>query len=262
MRDGVHGLHRKPEFLPAQGQERHPAVESGLNRRLGPRGRHHRRQDGETVPGPRHPSENLPVRGPQGTDAVPGGPVPGPRGLLRWKAGGALVPVSGVDREFADRLGALIRRLAADTPARRVPSAQECRGCDITKEDCPDRIQGGTGRKEPLKTSSRTGGHTMCEKARYYERVERRWRPESWRFRAEVAEDESEALREQIAELNRQDGSLPLRERIAKLELQVENRTLLEENRALRDRIAVLERQLEERGPRLRRRRGIPRNSP
>ena len=54
------------------------------------------------------------------------------------------VPVSGVDREFTERLGALIRRLAADTPARRVPSAQECRFCDITKQDCPDRIQGGT----------------------------------------------------------------------------------------------------------------------
>ena len=55
------------------------------------------------------------------------------------------VPESGVDREFVERLGALIRRLAADAPARRVPSAQECRFCDITKEDCPDRIQGGTG---------------------------------------------------------------------------------------------------------------------
>ena len=55
------------------------------------------------------------------------------------------VPVSGVDREFTERLGALIRRLAADTPARRVPSAQECRFCDITGADCPDRIEGGPG---------------------------------------------------------------------------------------------------------------------
>ena len=55
------------------------------------------------------------------------------------------VPESGVDREFTERLGALIRRLAADTPARRVPSAQEYRFCDITAADCADRIEGGTG---------------------------------------------------------------------------------------------------------------------
>ena len=55
------------------------------------------------------------------------------------------VPVSGLDKEFVERLGALIRRLAADTPARRVPSLAECRFCDITGADCPDRIQGGTG---------------------------------------------------------------------------------------------------------------------
>ena len=91
----------------------------------------------------------------------------------------------------------------------------------------------------------------MCERAKYYERVERRWRPESHRLRADRAEEEAEILRERIAELNRQDDSLPLRERIAKLELQVENRVPQEENQGLRDRIDELERQLEERRPRL-----------
>ena len=48
-------------------------------------------------------------------------------------------------------MGVLIRRLADENPARRVPSAQECRFCDIGKEDCPARIdvgyvpEGGTG---------------------------------------------------------------------------------------------------------------------
>ena len=37
-------------------------------------------------------------------------------------------------------MGALIRRLAADPPARRVPSATECRFCDIGKDDCLVRI--------------------------------------------------------------------------------------------------------------------------
>ena len=58
------------------------------------------------------------------------------------------VPVSGMDREFTERLGALIRRLAADTPARRVPSLAECRFCDITGADCPERMEGGEFRDE------------------------------------------------------------------------------------------------------------------
>ena len=102
----------------------------------------------------------------------------------------------------------------------------------------------------------------MCEQAKYYERVERRWRPESHRLRADRAEEEAEILRERIAERNRQDDNPPLRERIARLELQVENKVLQEENRALRERIAELERQLEERRARLQRRRRIPHNSP
>ena len=49
-------------------------------------------------------------------------------------------PESAVDRPFIGNLSALIKRLADDTPARRVPSAQECRFCDISTEDCPVRI--------------------------------------------------------------------------------------------------------------------------
>ena len=51
------------------------------------------------------------------------------------------IPASGIDGKFVERLGALIRRLAAETPARRVPSTQECRFCDITKADCPERVE-------------------------------------------------------------------------------------------------------------------------
>ena len=49
-------------------------------------------------------------------------------------------PVSAVDEKFILNLGTLITRLAAETPARRVPSAQECQWCDITAEDCPERV--------------------------------------------------------------------------------------------------------------------------
>ena len=51
----------------------------------------------------------------------------------------------------------------------------------------------------------------MNETSKYYERVERRWRPESHRLRpdkanerAEVTEEENQVLREENAELRRQ----------------------------------------------------------
>ena len=43
-------------------------------------------------------------------------------------------------KRSSQNLGALIRRLSADEPARRVPSPQECRFCNITAADCPDRV--------------------------------------------------------------------------------------------------------------------------
>ena len=50
------------------------------------------------------------------------------------------VPAEAVDEKFIQNLGALIRRLSTDEPARRVPSPQECRFCDITAADCPQRV--------------------------------------------------------------------------------------------------------------------------
>ena len=46
-----------------------------------------------------------------------------------------------MDGRFVDSLAGLIRRLASKTPARRVPSAQEFAFCDITKSDCPERVE-------------------------------------------------------------------------------------------------------------------------
>ena len=55
------------------------------------------------------------------------------------------VPVAPTDvtPEFVNSLGILVRRLASSTPARRVPSAQECRFCDIPPQECPDRVLEG-----------------------------------------------------------------------------------------------------------------------
>ena len=46
--------------------------------------------------------------------------------------------------QFIQNLGALIRRLAADKPPTRVPSRQECRFCDISALDCPERMDVGS----------------------------------------------------------------------------------------------------------------------
>ena len=66
------------------------------------------------------------------------------RGHVIYPDGNVQIPASGLDRKFVDRLGSLIRRLADENPARKVPSASECRWCDITREDCPERVEAET----------------------------------------------------------------------------------------------------------------------
>ena len=63
------------------------------------------------------------------------------RGHVMYPDSNVQIPVSGLDRKFIERLGSLIRRLADESPARRIPSAQECRFCDITAADCPERVE-------------------------------------------------------------------------------------------------------------------------
>ncbi len=50
------------------------------------------------------------------------------------------VPSDAVDDGFKSNLVSLIRRIGADTPTIRVPSAAECGICDITPDDCPERV--------------------------------------------------------------------------------------------------------------------------
>ena len=61
----------------------------------------------------------------------------------------------------------------------------------------------------------------MREKSKFYERVERRPRPESYRQRADIAEEENQALRERIAELESREEIQELRNRVAELERQI-----------------------------------------
>ena len=57
------------------------------------------------------------------------------------------IPAEAVDDQFIQNLGALIRRLAADKPPARVPSRPECRFCDISALDCPERVDEGSESK-------------------------------------------------------------------------------------------------------------------
>ena len=50
------------------------------------------------------------------------------------------IPAESVDDQFIQNLGELIRRRAADKPPARVSSRQECRFCNISAADCPDRV--------------------------------------------------------------------------------------------------------------------------
>ena len=63
-------------------------------------------------------------------------------GQVTYKDHTVRVPAEAVSEQFVKSLGDLILRIAKETPARRVPSAQECRFCDITDLDCPERLEG------------------------------------------------------------------------------------------------------------------------
>ena len=62
------------------------------------------------------------------------------RGQVTYSDHTTRIPAEAVDEQFIQNLGALIRRLSAGEPARRVPSQQECRFCDINAADCPVRV--------------------------------------------------------------------------------------------------------------------------
>ena len=52
------------------------------------------------------------------------------------------IPAEAVDGMFVERPSGLVSWLGSDTPARKVPSGNECRFCPITAADCPERVEG------------------------------------------------------------------------------------------------------------------------
>ena len=54
------------------------------------------------------------------------------------------IPADEVDEDFVSNVMALITGLAAETPARRVPSSGDCQICEIRPADCPERADART----------------------------------------------------------------------------------------------------------------------
>ena len=78
----------------------------------------------------------LPLALPQYRNVGIGGEVIYPSHTVR-------IPRGALPGQFIEELASLIRRLAADALSRRVPTAQECSFCEVTAEDCPQRMEDG-----------------------------------------------------------------------------------------------------------------------
>jgi len=50
------------------------------------------------------------------------------------------IPLSIIDDKFIDHFNYWLKILGADNPPIKAPSKNECRYCNITKRDCPDRL--------------------------------------------------------------------------------------------------------------------------
>jgi CRISPR/Cas system-associated exonuclease Cas4 (RecB family) len=62
-------------------------------------------------------------------------------GLVVYPDHEVRIPAESVDATFVENLAGLIKRVSAEAQARRVPSTDECRFCDLTPKDCTERIE-------------------------------------------------------------------------------------------------------------------------
>jgi hypothetical protein len=62
-------------------------------------------------------------------------------GLVVYPDHEVRIPAEAVDTDFVGNLAGLIKRVSADAPARRVPSLDECKFCDLTVKDCTERAE-------------------------------------------------------------------------------------------------------------------------
>ena len=50
------------------------------------------------------------------------------------------ISADSIDDAFVSRLAEFMWKMTSDMPPRRVPSFSECAFCELTKADCPDRM--------------------------------------------------------------------------------------------------------------------------
>jgi hypothetical protein len=62
------------------------------------------------------------------------------QGKIVYQDHEVVIPSSAIDETFIDNLGRLIRRVSSLSPARKVPSATECKYCNLTVGTCPERV--------------------------------------------------------------------------------------------------------------------------
>jgi hypothetical protein len=67
------------------------------------------------------------------------------RGRVVYRDSVVDIPPSAVGESFQSSLFSLVRRLSTEAPPLKVPSAPECRFCQIAKTECPDRVEDGEG---------------------------------------------------------------------------------------------------------------------
>ena len=77
-----------------------------------------------------------------------------PPGRRRRKRTITRYATSNPSKRFGQNLGALIRRLEAETSAQKLPSPLECRFCDISAADCPQRMDDAFGSDSGTSTDS------------------------------------------------------------------------------------------------------------
>ncbi len=71
-----------------------------------------------------------------------------PSGCVVYKGHQVPIPPESINQEFSETLHHFLDILEADHPALKVPSAHECRFCEITKADCPERIDAPVSAEE------------------------------------------------------------------------------------------------------------------
>jgi CRISPR/Cas system-associated exonuclease Cas4 (RecB family) len=62
-----------------------------------------------------------------------------------------LVPLDALTKKTADLITDTIKRIAQKDPLPAVPTFQACRFCELTKADCPQRVE--TDTVEPVTTN-------------------------------------------------------------------------------------------------------------